>query len=829
MSGLIMTGDIAANTGRLLPTPYIDKIVLKGEAISDGNVSVIVQGSIFLGDYEDKYFYHNGEVVADEQVYADAASNDVNYYVLICYTGQYHHLYLSDGTDYGAYPQLAETGSAGESLYESIINGDINPFEVYHASGSIYDSGYTPIVLTQVFPMSDEATIYYDESGNELRKYNFEHVYELGTDIDISGFNLADSFIDAELIALGYQTFDHPHPPDVGGGTETGAWNEVKSLKVLTFSSTYDYYSNADTFEEEMTDLAMLDLKTSEISYENVFDEGVLGGKENVVYVDSAEEIYPEIPLVALNITPYKINKITHQQIVDKFQELVDEFKPALEDTTRNRRLKNVTDTIATILSTYAESPNILPQLNQVAKVFPDKAPIKPIGKFYKRFRKRIAMVNRAIMNSSKLRRKTIYSTKISDQRPTPKGAAYTSNEDTGWDDSSGTSTDDTYIYTDWNISRCRNAGYADINFGHFFFDYEKALRRTSNIAKIFDIDKLENYRMPVAWGHFRVANCWVSRQEGSDDGSGTGYSVTNNTSVKIGTTLNSDRPYPRSEYTHVYDAYLNGDTTYYPGVIPDAGDQSYGGGYATYTPYGGVVDEETGDVDGDGYLGAAEGYASSLVYREFLDPSNPTYSNSLYQTSIENYRLMCFELLDYTFTSAGGGGYWTYVHVKDATKDIVTALTWSARANATAIRNYFDTAQELCAYNEDSSEFNQFFRESVAAEYVDDPGSAPWYLGPLVYLLHLDLLYDSFGGDEESLVAAATALSQQIDPINGTLEQLENFSTTFDDFITEAYGETHGAGGGAFGDQIEAMDGPKWMIYYEFLSKDGPAVTYET
>ena len=83
MSGIIMKGDIASNTGEYLPTPYIDKIYIEGGE-EPSRAFLTVRTSVFLGNYDDKLFNNNGDIENDEETYSSALA-DLNYYVIIFY------------------------------------------------------------------------------------------------------------------------------------------------------------------------------------------------------------------------------------------------------------------------------------------------------------------------------------------------------------------------------------------------------------------------------------------------------------------------------------------------------------------------------------------------------------------------------------------------------------------------------------------------------------------------------------------------------------------------------------------------------------------------
>ena len=56
MSDLTLTGDIINNTGKYLPAPYIEKMELQDD------LSLTINGSIFISNYDDAYFYDDGEM-----------------------------------------------------------------------------------------------------------------------------------------------------------------------------------------------------------------------------------------------------------------------------------------------------------------------------------------------------------------------------------------------------------------------------------------------------------------------------------------------------------------------------------------------------------------------------------------------------------------------------------------------------------------------------------------------------------------------------------------------------------------------------------------------
>ena len=74
----------------------------------------------------------------------------------------------------------------------------------------------------------------------------------------------------------------------------------------------------------------------------------------------------------------------------DGINTLLDDYQTQYNQETGFDDLKKVMDNIYFVLETKRYDPGIAVALNQVAISFPDKTPIKPVGKLYRRFRNKI-------------------------------------------------------------------------------------------------------------------------------------------------------------------------------------------------------------------------------------------------------------------------------------------------------------------------------------------------------------------------------------------------------------------------------------------------------
>jgi len=735
MSGLVLKGDIASNTGEYLPAPYIDHITISGADVM-GESGIEIKYSIFLQEKIDQDVDSDGNTVTATEAYQTAIIDNTHTYCVMFWN--------TDDTDF----------------YEDIVNNKINPLALMALSGSTYTDAGNPdlglIEWTYGESLGDPDTLY-DENGNPIQKY-------------------VSTWSETPFVLPG-------RPPH---------WGDVNSLQVISFTSTIDVATLP--VEEADINIPLLNAQISDISHEKVFENGKLLDRYQSEYVDDNSTIYNETPVIAIDSSVYKSSNITNEQVVTNFQDLLNQYSGEYAKERGNVKLKRMMDKISFILEVYGEEADLLVQLDTLRKAFPDKTPAKPIGKFYKSFSQRVSNTNKAIKKAPTLRRKVVYNSKIINLRPAPEGAdfkpIYDNDPETNGSD---------YIYYD--IDGFSNMGFwlglpgtYTVFAGHFFFDYEKALRRTSNLSAVFDVNKLEKWNIRVPYKYFQVKDVYVERigWEGvfNDSGVQTGIQM-GDENVIIGMKAHTDdlslesgspSSYPFPDFTYVN---AQGNAANYVVVEPE--DTTYDTGYddGDSDIYEGFFASPYGPPDHTATDWASGGYLTSLVPRYYNNPTSAEFS------TIENYRLMCFELLDYQQDS-NAYEYLVRVEITDNTINVIEELAGFLVAAQESFEEYAVYAEHLCSFNEDIGIFNNFFAEAMLAEYPDST-TAPWYTAPAAYLLHLDLIYDSYGGDIDQITEAALEISEQINPVTGTTTALENFRATLADFIDTVYASTGG------------------------------------
>jgi len=915
---VIIKGDTTKLLGEHLPTPYIDKILVQGAGDA---ASLRIYLSIHMPADETKSF-------ASSTDHINVASNAYVPYM----TGLKYYIALSIPN--------SNAKPVWDAHYEEIKKGnpDANPLAIaagaYEYTKWLVDTGtispmphhesYSPFLLFEVDFSSASYTIIYDEDGNEIRKYTVGKVIPLRDPYD-TGLDTNWIFHDAAR----------------------QSWDAIANMQVYAFSSTIDYKEAMDTramYEKYITpvdldpayetfpmldafslfiDLVrpelgttaagtvsvrpLLDMETSAVAYEKVFEDGMIANKDSVEYFDSEDMPYIETPLVSIDSAIYKVDKINHAQIVDKMQEVLDRYQIQYSKKRGFKNLKNLYNSISTILTTKANDPYLLPRLATLQRTWPHKLPAKPVGKLYKDFRKNIFVVNKAIKSAGRLYPRIKYSAKVVDLRPQPINDEYTPLYKSDWESNL---TD--YVYNSSFMATKMNVYYnstvsktKDVVYGMAFFDYEKSLTYTSDVSRVLDIRKLESWGLPIAYSQFYVTQARFNRESGLKfsgedvriisflagpvpDNATAGtltveeypytkwvrisdYSDSKKVRRKVEygsdddyTTALAGTPYyppPPDSYTTTttetilttihkksFDAYtgtadMREDTInshwdslqrWYAARLDEHGisdssaaeisncsrngslsdtivksstsacevdklpygwpDRYPADSFVVTTDYtagdwgdplfnttwkfhlnrsytettSGTTTEEYEATD----IGA--GYLASMTLRPFAN------LGSALSSEIDNYRLMCFDLLDYQINSHADK-YTFKITIKDKTSEVLVELIKTFKEAHDIITKYYELCLEQCSFNATTGLFNDFFKENIITYYDADPENSPWFRVPFIYCMHQDLYYDTFQGDLEKIKKAAIMISQQVDPAGGTLAGIRTLMRSMD------------------------------------------------
>ena len=525
--------------------------------------------------------------------------------------------------------------------------------------------------------------------------------------------------------------------------TAWNSWDQIVSLQVIAFSSTIENNLSSEDIIVEMSDPILLQKKIGDISYETVWENNTLAARLQVEYVDTDDAIYDQIPLQSLDALFYKIDRITNLEVVANIESLIEEYTEAyklneIEDNKR-RALRNAINSISVVLQGRGDKADIVPQLNAVRSLFVEKSLAMPVGKFYKQLRRRLFNMDKLIRLAEKVHKKVMYNGKLVDDRAIEIL--------TDIDGSYGDLEDCDFLYADWitTTSHLYDWTGSDLDWtrtvanGYYFFDYEKSLRTDSILSRYIDINRLEAAGIHVPYSHYRVDNSTINRLWGSP------YIY-----VTLKATMYSTVNYPVTEKMLVEDQGTDDANTINPN---NSG-----------TPYVEALS-----------CTLLNGTWSHLMNRRFVDVS----VNSIDKLSgIDNYRLMCFELMDFASSdSSFNSTYYTNkVELQDSTMLFFAELEGIINWVIDTYGEYLTRCQQLCSANNTTHLFNAFFAESVMEEYKDNMSYAPWIRCPLA-LLSLQNFITGQYGEKEAIIERAAIIVSQINPVNGNLISVEQFN----------------------------------------------------
>ena len=697
MSRLILKGNTVKNFGEFLPAPHIERVYVYDEKIT---IELSYMLTLVEGQDEDELLERLNNVAAV--------------------------LYMTTGT----------------SSPESLLSKEYHPLTFLALAEEEDDFDDNDYAIVPFSEFESTGDYLYDTSGNKILK--------LITTVDTTS---AD---DHEAGTFGMLVLDA-----IADGDET-------ELTLYAFSMIGDG-GDVDMFDvltRVSNNRVLGDQNTSDVAYEIIFEGGELLGQPEIIWVTTpstagiAPQPFDGIPLQALGSAKYYTPEvITHKEITESFNELVDEYSTQAETDTV---LESVVDSISYVLAVYGTEPDLLPRLDVLRKAWPDKSTATFTGKLYKKFKGKLQKANIAVSNGILLHKQLVLNPKIIDVRE-PDYEAFEAGELAELEDNE-------YLYEDWkiDINAFTSDAAAEIDsdyvsgyvadmlqvHGFFYFDYEKLMNKASNITAFFNPTKInEHYGTGLLNSYLTAERISIKRMDTDD-----------NLIILMLTDLASN---PTSEYT----IFSQGGTTGVRSVVD-------------------TIQETAPDT-----WSAGDTLYSYCALRNFAFADG----------EVDTYRLMCFEFQDlldnpYDYDDAItalaeglGPSDWYYdvtLSVTDNTHEVVKLLTSSYYSYYTgSLQDYYDLASEYCSYNDVDGKYNKFYIDAAMAAYADNMEEAPWTRLPTVYYIHNDLLFNTFGGDTALIIDAAKKMSDQINPYAGNLERLENFKEKFETLYDDYYG----------------------------------------
>jgi hypothetical protein len=684
MSRLIFEGDTISRFGKKIPTPFIDKI-----KIYDQNTEVEV--SIYLHITEDD--------ATNQQIYDDLSN-----------------LYFHSG--FMSIRLIPEQLRLGETFV---------------------------LVSDQI----------YNSQGKRFAKFTYNSEQEYGTIIGTSISRLDRALTRTSKRDTYYSCFisvaqDENENLNSSLTTENDPSGEIGEIDER---GVYARYSNI----------------SSPLVYEKVFTAPLNGVGDNrlaidpiIIYEDARGLPCESVPLYSIQKNYYKTTDSFREQLKKQIDDLVASY-----GTANDQQLQSFLDSISFIAQTKNKDVDFITELDKVRNSFPSRTSTSSLGTLYNRLKDILFSANDALVLGTQLRKRIVPNTKLisyfgletqdrlgSWQQRTDETLYSPRPDDTGqflygllYMERQELEVDkfSTRTGTLYDVGVIQEPNYDVVrNFGYFFFDYEKALHKKSNISQIYEVQKLLNlFGNTSLDGQFEIKNSLLKRFDFRDDTLQTIFSE--------------------------YEDNLTSKSLRRGGNTRGSVEQ--------------VVFKPSTDVDTDGDSAPGIVEKNYVVLRKF-DTA----------VGLGDYRLLAFEFQDFqpsTQALETNQKYTFRIQIRDNTMGIYDVLKAKFSESIELLQRYLEFAEEFCSYNNIDERFNDFFIDGIRQEFSTIPSGFPWDIAPRFYAIHLDLVEDAFGGNLDSMKTYSDFFSKNyLSPENTTLPVLRDKIESIVSFYEKYYGD---------------------------------------
>jgi len=466
----------------------------------------------------------------------------------------------------------------------------------------------------------------------------------------------------------------------------------------------------------------------SDLSHEKILDNGAITDPHMAAYTehDNRDTTYPFVPLRTTTGEYHKTDTINKDLIREKVNVLLDSYRLSAEN---DEDVQNSIDSISYALAVFYENEELIPQLNLARRTFVDKSNVTPTGRLYSDFTTLLVNLNDQLQKSPQLKKDLIINNKIIDLRVIPS-----SDEDRGFGE---IEIDD--IVPKELLLVGRDALDEDLynykNHGFFFINLKNLIDNESNIASVFNMQKLYSITPTSQLNNLHKLlynNFYIKRLEFKK------YS--------------EEDKYTEQTIEYTKDSATN-EITNTKKIIPN-------NGLITANIYGNIV-------------------------QTYISQRNFSLING---DSLDDHSLVCFEFQDIDKATQKGTNIYEYtfgysidIRVQDETKKIVDALITKYDDIRQPLKDYVKLAKQICSYNNIDDRFNNFFVKQINLKYQNGL-LKPWLAAATIYNLWRYLSTDRFSSIDEARDDARKIVTF-ISPKAGTLDQLTTFADDFELF----------------------------------------------
>lgn len=769
------TGDLNSKFGNNLPTPFIERVVIRDKFITVTtavyfNIDEFANNNFedyinkldnsglriyyaFIMDRETDPIYD--DIVAGEKTVLSAATKGISSEIL--------------GWPNGNLPV--------NILFSHLLTADDTNF---------ITKGSNKIGRIAVNTKTEIET-FYDENNKPVKKLTFSK------DIFIS-----DSTTNTRRLLIS---------PQVSGWAGPTAFNttyanliefaEASAEKIKNFGI-FAFSTNIELPLEQLTESDPADIEfygslISPCGYITIVEDGFVKTSEDVIYTDEQKEIV-EDAMLTIGGAYHKVGETTQRSIADSFNRLANE-------DTAFQKVRDAQDNLKFLISRFSKKVDFMTELNEYRKSFIDKSSVTPLGNFYNSFKNELTRNNNVIKVGENVAKELVANPRIIDDREsrtivgTPtfnqvvRTKDYADGSMTAIDGQNGVAWDPFYAFIYPGATRMDRRVFVDedkmyfVDAGNFFFDYEKALYRYSKLSQLVDLRKIASFfgaslinlffKVTKARVYYSARVGVPRRTGGTHSGRYVGEDFIdlfvinaniNDFSINNFSAINSDYS-DINEYEHLLE---NGRLSTSSGDL-----HNYLALRSFEAAYPGGLDNS----DGEFY---------KLMSFEFQRINSADYVETIAEESSDS-DIEKIELIEEIY-SERRTFYDFEVRVADTTLELYDSIINQLLGVKDIYDGYVTLVNQECAFNNTEGYFNDFFVDGILRQYADNMEEAPWIRATLLYEFHRDLLFDEHDGDLNLIYEAASKQSELIAPETGTLEQVEEFKENLDALYEEYY-----------------------------------------
>jgi hypothetical protein len=649
---------------------------------------------------------------------------------------------------------------------------------------------YPNYFLIDIENMTQSDEEFYSEKGHPIVQYTTTQNIDIGfVDSELNLGHGSESIFPAISSALDEMTIFAFSSPlvlasDVLNNSQIGWDPNSNSLWQAKWDLEYTHTPGFTKYKAALNPVLNKTLyvnEFSDVAYEKVFKRpGLLNNEGQDVYVTTSGDVFNGTPIRSTKGGYYGDAAIRLQTIEEDFRDFNNSHKASASN---NPKLQAAVDSVSYVLESKKEDSNLLYELNQYRKAFPQKTGSGVLANYYKRFRGLIVDSDKRVRQGGILSAKKIRNTKLIDFRGhgppgyvLPEAPIYNRVSDfLYWKNALVSHT----LYYDARLDR--SAPWKGQIHGYFFFDLQKAFRTQSAIAQVLDYDKLVSIfgedimrrYYYIRWVH----NDWYLDRSGAGFPDPAAWDDLDITAFWKFSDLTTYMRQPSDGDRYEFRV----DSTMFDPIDWDAEAPGFEGGFAS-----------PGDIiDIKHQLDIGETENTYLLPRSFDLPSISPLLN--------RYNLVCFEfqnLYEFSYTDQQSlenildnqYAFKAEIICHDKTPDLYEALADSYKILFEGdFTDYYNYAVEACNFNSLTQKFNTFFSEAMTSLYSAH-SIKPWAEMALAFYLHQDLIHNTFNGDELAIQESATLTSEQINPETGLLPALRAFYEKVQEFYMTFY-----------------------------------------